>query len=168
MNRPYQLPVLKQSLGLGAWLLFVFAAAGLGGFASAQAPEFYMALEQPAWAPPSWLFGPAWGVLYTLMGISAWLVWRQNSFGDTKLAFGLFFLQISVNALWTWLFFVWQLGGIATAEILVLLVLIAATAIVFYRYSKTAALLLLPYFAWVSFASVLSYTLWQANPQILG
>jgi len=168
VNRPHKLSVLTQSLGLGAWLLFVFAAAGLGGFASAQAPEFYMALEQPAWAPPAWLFGPAWGVLYTLMGIAAWLVWRQNSFTGAKLAFGLFFAQISVNALWTWLFFVWQLGGIATAEIVVLLVLIAATGVVFYRYSKVAALLLVPYFAWVSFASVLSYTLWQTNPQILG
>ncbi|MDP5052573.1 MAG: tryptophan-rich sensory protein [Congregibacter sp.] len=168
MNRPHQLTFMQQSTGLAAWLFFVFLAAGIGGYASSQAPTFYKALERPEWAPPAWLFGPAWGVLYTLMGISAWLVWRQKGFAGARLAFVLFFAQIAVNALWTWLFFVWQLGAIATAEILVLWLLIAATGLVFYRDHKTAAVLLAPYLAWVSFAGALSYTLWQMNPQTLG
>lgn len=168
MNRPKQLTTLKQSTGLVAWLLFVFTAAGLAGFGSAQAPTFYLELTRPEWAPPAWLFGPAWGLLYTLMGISAWLVWRKSGFSGARLALALFFVQIGINVLWTWLFFVWRLGAIATAEVFLLWLTIAATAALFYRESKTAAVLLLPYLAWVSFASALSYTLWQMNPQTLG
>lgn len=158
---------MKQAGGLVAWLLFVFAFAALGGFASLNAVSFYAGLQQPAWAPPGWLFGPAWTLLYTLMGISAWLVWRDKGFAGARVAFALFIAQLGFNALWTWLFFVWRLGAVATAEILLLWVLILATAVLFYRENKIAGALLAPYLAWVSFAAGLSYTMWQLNPQTL-
>jgi translocator protein len=158
----------QQTLGLLAWLLLTFAAAGIGGYASAQAGTFYLALVRPDWAPPPWLFGPVWTVLYAFMAVSAWLVWRRRGVGSTRNALVLFVAQLVANALWTWLFFVWHQGALAFAEVLLLWGLIAATMGVFRRYSTLAAALLLPYLAWVSFASALTFSLWQANPGVLG
>lgn len=110
----------KQILGFLGWLCLCFAAATLGALASAQAGSFYRSLVRPHWAPPGWLFGPVWTVLYILMAISAWLIWRENGFRKSWLALSLFIVQLTVNALWTWLFFVWHLGGLAFAEILIL------------------------------------------------
>jgi len=155
-------------LGLFAWLLAAFAAAAVGGFASASAPEFYRELVRPSWSPPGWLFGPVWSVLYALMGIAAWLVWRAQGFAGAAVGLGLFIVQLAFNGLWTWLFFVWHLGGLAFAEILLLWVLIAATIVVFWRVSKVAGLLLIPYLAWVSFASALTLATWRLNPAVLG
>ena len=146
----------------------VFAAAAIGGFASASAGEFYRELVRPSWAPPGWLFGPVWSVLYLLMGIAAWLVWRARGFAGARNALLAFVLQLAVNALWSWLFFVWRQGGLAFAEILVLWVLILVTIGLFWRVSRVAASLLLPYLAWVSFASVLTLAIWRLNPVLLG
>lgn len=145
-----------------------FAAAAIGGVASASAPEFYRELVLPAWAPPAWVFGPVWTVLYLLMGVAAWLVWRERGFGGARTALGLFLVQLAANALWSWLFFAWQLGALATLEILVLWGLILATTVAFWRVRPLAGALLLPYLAWVSFASVLCFAIWRANPQLLG
>ncbi|MBU0588689.1 MAG: tryptophan-rich sensory protein [Gammaproteobacteria bacterium] len=159
--------VRQQALGLLGWLLLTFVAAAIGGFASASAGSFYAQLIRPAWAPPGWLFGPVWSVLYLLMGVSAWLVWRAQGWRGARGALGLFIAQLAVNALWTWLFFVWQLGGAAFVEIIVLWGLIVGTIVMFYRLHKPAAVLLLPYLAWVSFACALTYATWQLNPAIL-
>lgn len=158
----------RQAFGLLGWLLLVFAAAAVGGFASARAGDFYRELVRPTWAPPGWLFGPVWSVLYVLMGISAWLVWRVRGFAGARSALLLFVFQLGANALWTWLFFVWRQGGLAFAEVLLLWVLIIATLVLFSRVSKLAAALLLPYLVWVSFASVLTLSTWQLNPELLG
>ena len=158
----------KQIVGLAGWLVLTFAAAALGAVASAQAGTFYLNLVRPEWAPPGWLFAPVWTALYLMMAIAAWLVWRDHGFRRAGGALTLFVVQLAVNALWTWLFFVWHQGALAFAEILLLWALIAATLIAFWRLHRVAAILLLPYLAWVSFASALTYATWQLNPGILG
>ncbi|HEX5691457.1 MAG TPA: TspO/MBR family protein [Roseiflexaceae bacterium] len=158
----------SQAVGLLVWLLMVFAAAAIGGFASASASEFYRDLVRPSWAPPGWLFGPVWTVLYALMGVAAWLVWRVRGFAGARNALLVFVVQLAVNALWTWLFFVWRQGGLAFAEILLLLALILTTIVLFWRVSRLAAVLLVPYLLWVSFASALTLSMWRLNPGQLG
>jgi tryptophan-rich sensory protein len=101
------------------------------------------------------------------MGISAWLVWRAGPTPSVRNALIVFVLQLAVNALWSWLFFRSKLGGAAFAEIVLLWLLIATTIVLFMRSSKLAAALLLPYFAWVSFATALTWSTWQRNPQLL-
>lgn len=157
----------RHALGLLAWLLVTFAAAAVGAFASSNAGEFYGDLVRPTWAPPGWLFGPVWSVLYALMGVAAWRVWRLRGFAGARVALFVFIVQLVANALWTWLFFVWRLGGLAFAEILLLWALILLTMWLFWRVSRLAAALLLPYLAWVSFASALTLSIWQLNPGVL-
>jgi benzodiazapine receptor len=163
MNRTTQ----QQITGLIAWLAITFLAAGLGAFASASAPTFYAALVRPAWAPPAWLFEPVWSVLYLLMGISAWLVWRKAGWLGAKFALCLYLLQLAVNALWTWLFFVWHCGAFASFEIVVLWLLIATMIYQFGRIHKLSGWLLVPYLLWLSFATALSFAMWQLNPTSL-
>lgn len=160
-------PMLKQILGLLGWLAVSFAAAAAGGFASANAGDFYLQLTRPPWAPPSWLFAPVWTFLYLLMGIAAWLVWRERGFRKAPFALSLFLIQLGVNALWTWLFFVWRLGAMAFYEILILWALILCTLVAFWRVRAIAGALLIPYLAWVTLAAALTYAVWQANPALL-
>lgn len=155
-----------QALGLLGWLLLVFVAAAIGGLGSASAAGFYQEISRPGWAPPGWLFGPVWTALYLMMGVSAWLVWRAQGFRGARVALSLFVLQLAANALWSWLFFAWRLGGVAFAEILLLWCLIVATAAMFARLGqRLATWLLVPYLAWVTFAAFLNYSIWQQNPQ---
>ena len=157
----------QDIFGLIAWLLVAYAASAVGAIASVEAAAFYSELQQPAWAPPPWLFGPVWTLLYTMMGVSAWLIWRSGGFAEHRLPFTLFFLQLGFNALWSWLFFSWRLGGLAFTEILLLWALILATLITFWRIRPVAGYLLAPYLLWVSFAALLNLTLWQLNPSML-
>lgn len=160
---PRSLP--SQALGLAGWLLVAFATAAVGAVASVDAAKFYAQLSKPSWALPAGVFGPVWTVLYALMGVAAWLVWRSP--GPKRLALGLFAVQLAANALWSWLFFAWHLGALAAVEVLVLLALIVATIGAFWRTSRAAALLLLPYLFWVAFASLLTWTVWRSNPGLL-
>jgi tryptophan-rich sensory protein len=155
----------SQLVGLLGWLSAAFAAAAAGAVASVDAASFYAQLSKPSWAPPAWVFGPAWSVLYALMAVAAWLVWRSP--GPRGMALGLFGVQLVANALWSWLFFAWHRGALAAVEILVLLALIVATVAAFWRASPLAGLLLVPYLLWVSFASVLMWTVWRGNPGLL-
>lgn len=157
-----------QFFGLLGWLALTFAAGSVGAIASAQAKDFYGQLLQPAWAPPGWLFGPVWSVLYALMAVAAWLVWRRHGFRGATAALVLFAMQLVANALWTWLFFGLHRGGLSLAEIGVLWVLIAANILAFWRLQRLAAVMLLPYLAWVSFAAALTLSLWRMNPAVLG
>ena len=159
---------MKQIIGLIAWLAVSFIAAAIGSAASIQAGPFYAQLVRPEWAPPPNLFGPVWTILYALMGIAAWLVWRAGGFRTARAALSLFLVQLAVNALWSWLFFAWRLGGLAFADIVLLWVFIVATLIAFWRVRPLAGMLLIPYLLWVSFAAALNYSVWQLNPQILG
>ena len=159
--------MLKQILGLAGWILLSFVAAGIGGWASASAPEFYRELTLPGWAPPAWVFGPVWMILYLLMAIAAWIVWREVGSAERQLALGLFLTQLVANALWSWLFFGWRQGLWSLVDIVLLWALIVATMVTFFRVRPLAGILLLPYLGWVSFAAVLNGTIWQLNPQLL-
>ncbi|MDH3444131.1 MAG: tryptophan-rich sensory protein [Deltaproteobacteria bacterium] len=158
----------KQILGLVGWLVASFAASAVGAVASIQAKSFYSQLAQPDWAPPPEVFGPVWTVLYALMGIAAWLVWRSGGFRANRQALTLFLLQLAFNALWSWLFFAWHRGVLALVDVIVLWTLIAATLVSFWRVRPLAGALLIPYLLWVSFAAALNFCLWQLNPQVLG
>ncbi|WP_379654765.1 TspO/MBR family protein [Pseudoxanthomonas sp. UC19_8] len=158
----------RQALGLVGWLLLVLVAGAIGAAASVQAATFYATLAQPSWAPPAAVFGPVWSVLYVLMGIAAWLVWRRGGWAAQRRALTVFVAQLALNALWSWLFFGWHLGAAAMLDIVVLWVLIVVTVVMFWRARPLAGLLLLPYLAWVTFASALNYAVWQLNPQALG
>lgn len=162
------MPSRKQLIGLAAWLAASFAAAAIGAAASVQAGTFYAQLARPEWAPPGPVFGPVWTVLYALMGIAAWLVWRVGGFRAARAALALFLAQLAVNALWSWLFFGWRLGALAFADILLLWALVAATLAGFWRIRRLAGALLIPYLLWISFAAALNYSVWQLNPQLLG
>jgi tryptophan-rich sensory protein len=159
---------LKQSMGLLGWLLLSFAAAAIGALASVQAASFYQQLAQPSWALPSSVFGPVWSVLYALMGIAAWLVWRDGGWRRQRGVLALFMLQLAVNALWSWLFFGWHRGALAFIDIVLLWLLIVATVLGFWRVRPLAGALLLPYLCWVSFASALNFAVWHLNPGMLG
>jgi translocator protein len=161
-------PAWQQGLGLAGWLGASFAAGAAGGFASVNAAGFYGQLVQPPWAPPAWLFGPVWSVLFVMMSVAAWLVWRRHGFAGARRALVLFAAQLVANALWTWLFFAWRQGALAMAEITVLWLLIAACIVAFWPRHRLAALLMLPYLAWVSFAAALNLALWRLNPALLG
>ena len=155
-------------VALAGWILVSLAAGAVGAIASSSSASFYRELARPAWSPPSWLFGPVWTVLYVLMGIAAWLVWRERERASSavKQALALFLLQLVPNALWTWFFFAWRMGTAALVDIAILLLLIVLTAIAFARIRKGAALLLLPYLLWVSYAAALTFAIWQRNPQL--
>ncbi|MHB1223808.1 MAG: TspO/MBR family protein [Gemmatimonadaceae bacterium] len=157
--------------GLVAWLVVSFAAAAVGAVASANAGPFYERLDRPNWAPPAGLFGPVWTVLYLMMGIAAWLVWwkwRSSGARGARGALWLFVIQLAANALWTWLFFAWRRGALASAEIVLLWILIAATIVAFWRIRPLAGALLVPYLLWVSYATALTLAVWRMNPRILG
>lgn len=158
----------KQLSGLFAWLTISFVAAAVGAAASTQAASFYGQLAQPDWAPPPSVFGPVWTMLYALMGIAAWLVWRTGGFAAHRSALMLFFGQLVVNALWSWLFFAWRRGALAFADILLLWLLVGATLLSFWRVRPLAGALFVPYLLWVSFAAALNFSVWQLNPAVLG
>lgn len=158
----------KQSIGLFLWLALCYLTSAAGAIASIQAKSFYAQLNQPSWAPPAWLFGPAWLTLYTLMAIAAWLIWRQGGFAVHKKILTLFIVQLAINALWSWLFFAWHLGFLAFIDIIILWSAILIITIYSFPVSRLAAALLLPYLLWVSFAAALNYSVWQLNPSLLG
>lgn len=155
-------------LGFAACFLITLVAAVAGGAASVNARDFYANLLRPEWAPPGWLFGPVWTALYLMMAVAAFLIWRRGGWAGARTALSLFILQLALNALWTWLYFGWQLGAVSFAELLLLWLAVAGTAVLFWRMHRVAGALLLPYLAWVSFAGALNYVTWQLNPAILG
>ena len=168
VSNPPQRRPRAQALGLAGWLAVSFIAAAIGSIASVQAGPFYTALVRPDWAPPPDVFGPVWTILYALMGIAAWLVWRVGGFRAARAALSLFLVQLAVNALWSWLFFAWHLGALAFVDILLLWVLVLATLVAFWRIRPLAGAMLVPYLLWISFAAALNLSVWQLNPQVLG
>ncbi|WP_100516860.1 TspO/MBR family protein [Mycobacteroides abscessus] len=153
---PDDIPALGISLAAAA------VAAGVGGLASANAAAQYGVLAQPSWAPPAWVFGPVWTVLYVLMGVAAWLVWRTRPPvpASALTAYG---IQLVLNALWTPLFFGLGWPGAALAEIVVLWIALVVTIALFWVRSRVAAVLLLPYLVWTTFAACLNFAVWQLN-----
>lgn len=153
----HQIMALIVSLGV------CFAAAGLGGLATSRSvTSWFQTLNRPSFQPPDWLFGPVWSVLYTLMGVSAWLVYRRTGTVRST-AMAIFAVQLALNTLWSVLFFGLRMPGLAAIEIVALLLAIVATIAAFARVSRPAAALLLPYVAWVAFATALNVAIWRLN-----
>ena len=152
----------RQTVALVIFLAVTFAAAGIGSLATTpNIATWYAGLAKPSWNPPNWIFGPVWTILYISMAVAAWLVWRQGGLWHWALA--LFAVQLALNAAWSWLFFGFHLPGAAFAEVVALLVAIAATTIAFWQHSLAAGILMLPYLGWVAFATVLNFTIWRLN-----
>jgi benzodiazapine receptor len=147
--------------------ILICQAAGFIGsiFTSRSIPTWYASLKRPAFAPPNRVFAPVWTTLFVLMGISLYLVWRMLSSGQkVSTALILFASQLVLNMLWTALFFGLKSPFAAFIEIVVLWIAILLTIIVFFRASSIAAVLLIPYILWVSFAAVLNFFFWKLNP----
>lgn len=148
---------------LGAIVICQLAGV-LGSVVVTTIPNQYAALIRPELAPPGWVFGPVWLMLYTLMGIAAWLIYRQGwQKPEVRRALAVFGMQLLLNAVWTPIFFGWGNYGIAFAEIALLWVAIVVTMVLFWKLSRPATALLIPYLLWVSFASYLNFAIWQLN-----
>ncbi len=148
-------------LGLAGWLIVCFLPAMLA--VSAGPDEWYREIAKPSWNPPNWIFGPVWTTLYTMMAFAAWLVWRRGGFAAHGRALTIFLVQLALNAAWSPLFFGLHQPGWAFVEIVAMWLAILATIVAFWKINRWSAVLLVPYLAWVSFASVLNFTLWQMN-----
>jgi tryptophan-rich sensory protein len=156
----------KSTAGLVVCFAVAFAAAAVGAIASIRAADFYQELARPSWAPPAGVFGPVWSVLYCSMALASWLVWRESG-PRTSAALAAYGVQLGLNALWSWLFFVFREGRWAFVEVLVLWAGIVVTIALFWRIRRAAALMLVPYLLWVSFACCLTFAVWRLNPQLL-
>lgn len=159
----------RSALALGGFLAASFGAAAFGSYFTSQSVDsWYPTLEKPAWRPPDAVFGPVWTVLYTLMAIAAWLVWRADdravpSRTARKWALAAWSIQLALNAAWSAVFFGARSPGGGLAVIAALVPAIATTAALAGRVSKPAGLLLVPYLAWTTFAAALNTRIWQLN-----
>lgn len=145
-------------------LLPVATGAVSGFFTVTGTGSWYQTINKPSWNPPNWIFGPVWTTLYIMMGIALYLVWRSElSLVVKKRAMILFAIQLFLNFCWSFIFFNQQEIGWALAEIILLWIFILFTIFAFGKISKTAAWLLVPYISWVSFAGILTYTIWKLN-----
>lgn len=153
----------RSLLVLAGFFLLCFGVAAAGAFF--QPGSWYQELTKPSWNPPAWIFGPVWTVLYALMAIAGWRVWRSaaGSAESAGPALGVFVAQLAANGLWSFLFFGLHRPGLALVDIVVLLVLIAVTLALFRHHDRWAAWLLVPYLLWVAFATFLNFTLWRLN-----
>ena len=155
----------RQLLGLLAFLLLAFAAGGIGSLLQgSDVGARYLAFERPVWAPPEWAFGVVWPVLYVLIGVAAWRVWRHT--GGVRVAawpLGLWAVQLVLNAAWPGVFFGGDARWAAVAVILALDVVVVATVVAFARVERVAAALLLPYLAWILYATALNVAIAAAN-----
>lgn len=153
--------------------IFISELAGVFGavFTTSAIPTWYAGLLKPTLNPPSWVFGPVWVTLYALMGIALFLVWKKHSriLQDVRMtkvwrwAVDAFTVQLVLNALWSLLFFGARNPALALIDIVLLLIAICTTMVLFYRFSKVATYLLVPYVLWVSFATYLNYSIWMLN-----
>lgn len=144
----------------------VCQAAGLIGsvFTFPAIAGWYSTIQKPSFTPPNWVFAPVWTTLFLLMGVSLYLVWNRGLENkNAKTAVSVFGVQLGLNILWSVLFFGFQNPFLAFVEIIFLWLSILATAILFYRISKPAGYLLIPYLLWVSFAAFLNYSIWVLN-----
>jgi translocator protein len=149
----------RSALALAGFLFVTFCAPALGAFS--MPGDWFAALHKPSWNPPSWIFGPAWTLLYTLMAVAAWLVWQKIGFARPL---GLYFIQLALNASWTPVFFGAHAMGWALLVIIAMWIAILATLLSFRNVSSLAGWLMVPYQLWVTFATVLNFTLWRLNP----
>ncbi len=151
----------KDIIGLVFWTILTFSVAA---FASQFEPdEWYTILNKPSWTPPGWLFGPVWGILYLSMSISAWLIWRQRNVQNVKSPLILYIIQLIINGLWSYIFFMQHHIGMALIDVLLLAALISMIIFRFRQISKIAGFLFIPYLLWVCFATALNFEIWRIN-----
>jgi translocator protein len=146
-------------------LIIPLAVGGISGFFTASSVDnWYQTVNKPSWNPPNWVFGPVWITLYVLMGIALYLVWKSGADESVKkTAIILFAVQLGLNFFWSFIFFNQHQIGWALAEIIAMWIMILLTIFAFARANNTAAWLLVPYISWVSFATILNYTIWKLN-----
>ena len=158
---------MKNWNSLIVFVLFVtgcFVVAGVGAlFTASSVNEWYPMIRKPSWTPPSWLFGPVWTFLYLIMGIAAWIIWYKASWDRASWALGLFAFQLVLNAAWSPLFFGLQSPLAGLLAIIPLWAAILVTLLLFWKISPFAGLLMVPYWLWVSFATVLNFAIWRMN-----
>ncbi|HEY1020075.1 MAG TPA: TspO/MBR family protein [Sediminibacterium sp.] len=146
-------------------VLFTVGIGSLGGiFTISEIPGWYAGLQKPSFNPPNWLFGPVWSMLYLLMGISFYLIWKQPVSTVRNVGLTLFVIQFILNFFWSIIFFNQHLIAAAFLEMVFMWIFILLTIIWFAKLSPTAAWLLVPYLCWVSFATVLTAAIWKLNP----
>ncbi|MGV3772168.1 MAG: TspO/MBR family protein [Verrucomicrobiales bacterium] len=148
-------------LGLICWLALHFAVAAVSSLFRPGA--WHAALEKPSWHPPNWLFPPVWTTLYTLLSLSAWLVWKKAGFENHARIWTIYLIHLALNLLWSPIFFGAHLIGFALVEMALLWISIIASIKMFWKISRPAAALLVPYLLWVSFALALNFSLWRLN-----
>ena len=160
---------ISSTLGLLGWIGVTAIAAAIGSMAvaSSSSQAFYEALQRPTWAPPGSVFRPVWMVLYLAMAVGAWMVWQARDYVGARVALIMFVVQLALNVLWAWLFFAWHQGALAFLDVLLLWLAVAMTKNLFRRVRPMAGTLLIPYLAWVIFATALTYAVWKANPGVL-
>jgi len=151
----------KKVATLIGWIALCSLAGVFG--AQFEPGTWYELLSKPAWTPPNWIFPVVWPILYVLMGISAWMMWQVKEVDLSGTEFRWFFVQLILNALWSWLFFGLHLIGTGLAEILLLWISIIFTIMLFWGRKRLAGILLIPYLLWVSYASALNFAIWQLN-----
>ena len=140
------------------------AIGGIGALVTNPNTEWFRSLIKPSFQPPNWIFGPVWTMLYTLMGIAIYLIWKDGFVtSERRQARNIFIVQLLINSSWSFVYFGKQNIEMAVVVIVVLLVAIIATIIALFKVDKTAAYLLIPYLLWVCFATFLNYSLWQLN-----
>jgi tryptophan-rich sensory protein len=148
-------------MALVAFLVLSFLAAAIGGrLTAASVRTWYPLLRKPTWTPPSWVFGPVWTLLYTLMAVAAWLVWRQVGPGSEVAAYG---VQLALNVAWSYYFFGRRSPRDGVVAIVLLWIAIAVTLVLFWRVTALAGWLFVPYLAWVSLAGWLNFNVWRLN-----
>jgi tryptophan-rich sensory protein len=153
-------------LALAGWIAMTGAVAGISGiWTGREVPRWYRTLRRPSFAPPNWVFGPVWSVLYLMMAVAAWMVGESPVSAMRSWALAIFLVQLALNFAWSWIFFHRHAIGAALAEILALWAAIAATIGLFAQVSALAAWLMAPYLAWVSFAAALNAGFWRLNPE---
>jgi len=154
----------RDIAGLLVFLVICFGVSVAGGAATASSVgTWYQALQKPPFNPPDWLFAPVWTVLYVMMAVAGWRVWRKHGLRGARAAMALFGIQLALNLAWSFVFFGYRLIGAALIEIVVLLVAIVLTTILLWRRDRFAGVLFIPYAGWVAFATALNFALWQLN-----
>ena len=148
-------------VALAGWIGLTFCAALTG--LSIQPAGYYASLAKPAWAPPPWIFGPVWTLLYLMMAFAAWLVWREGGWRAQRVPLTLYLVQLALNALWTPVFFGLRQPGLAFAVIVLLGAAIVLTGRAFRPVSRVASWLFVPYLVWVVFAAALNFAIWRLN-----
>ena len=166
------LPKTKQGIlksyhdiiGLFLFISLCLLVSALGGaITSSTVDTWYQGINKPSFNPPDWVFAPIWITLYILMGIAAWRIWRKSRPKLITTSLAVFYAQLVLNLLWSYLFFGIQRIDLALLEIVILLIVIMANTVLFWRLDRLAGICFLPYVAWVTFAMILNGSIWILN-----